>query len=173
MNIYIALENIRSNYNVGSILRTADGLGASGVFTVGQTPHLRQENDQRLPHVIERAEKQILKTALGAQNMASKHFDTTTELIDYCNKMSIQLVSIEKTDDSKDISQFMPECESICIVLGNEVDGVSQQAIDNSSCILHIPMHGNKESFNVSIAGAIATYELKNKTSQVSTRSIK
>ncbi len=62
----VILDNVRSGYNVGSILRTADAAGIGSVIAIGITPHLRQSSDDRAAYVIERAEKLLAKTALGA-----------------------------------------------------------------------------------------------------------
>ena len=60
-------HNIRSAHNIGSLLRTADGLGIRHVYMSGYTPYPKQPNDARLPHIADKASKLIHKTALGAE----------------------------------------------------------------------------------------------------------
>ena len=67
MKIQIVLDNIRSCYNVGAILRTAEGFGVEKVFLSGYTPRVHDNN--LLPHLREKLDREIHKTALGAEDM--------------------------------------------------------------------------------------------------------
>jgi tRNA G18 (ribose-2'-O)-methylase SpoU len=157
--IVLVLDNIRSTYNVGSLLRTADGLGITEVISIGITPHMRQLHDTRLPHIIERAEREIRKTALGGEILMKNHFENSHDAITYLKNNEYLLASIELADTSQSIKDFVFS-KDIAIILGNEVHGVSPDLLAASSVVLEIPMRGAKESFNVAISGAIAMYEL-------------
>lgn len=65
--LVLIAHNLRSAHNVGSLLRTADGLGLQAVYLTGYTPYPLSPNDVRLPHLGQKIEKQIAKTALGAE----------------------------------------------------------------------------------------------------------
>lgn len=160
VKIIPALYDIRSIYNVGSIMRTAEGLGIKKIYTIGLTPHLRQENDSRLPHVINRVENQIQKTALGAENNVENiHFEDFSQFQVYCNRQSLTILALEINPKSTDIYDFHLSNDSV-LLLGPEVDGLKQEILEMTSKVLHIPMKGKKESFNVSVAAAIALSHL-------------
>lgn len=162
--IHLILDNIRSSYNVGSLLRSADGFGVTTVNTIGITPHMRVPGDDRLPHVIERAEREIKKTALGAESLLTHHFETARAAVDAFDSNEILLISIELTKDSTPLPTFTaPQAKSIGIILGHEITGVSDEMLDASLQILHIPMRGKKQSYNVAVAGAVAMYALTTK----------
>ncbi|MGF2565608.1 TrmH family RNA methyltransferase, partial [Ralstonia pseudosolanacearum] len=67
MELVVVLDNIRSTYNVGAILRTAEGFGASEIVFSGYTP--RVHDNALLPHLRAKLDKEIHKTALGAEDM--------------------------------------------------------------------------------------------------------
>jgi len=160
MSIILALDQIRSSYNVGSLLRSAEGLGITSVISIGITPHMKQIEDTRLPHVITKAEKQISKTALGAESLMHQHFQDETDMLKWSRQNNFYLASLELGENSVDIRNFKKPDHTILLVLGNEVDGVSRNILASSDVILSIPMYGQKESFNVTVSGAIALYEL-------------
>src|ERR1041385_7161765 len=94
----LVLHNIRSAHNVGSILRSADGFAVSKVYFSGYTPHPKTQNDSRLPHVINRAEKQIAKTALGAEKaIAWEYVDSPMNLLERLNREGFEIVALEQT----------------------------------------------------------------------------
>ena len=74
-NIALIAHNIRSTHNVGSLLRTAEGLGVQDVYLTGYTPYPKQTFDDRLPHIVQKLDKQIAKTALGAEKLVSWHHE--------------------------------------------------------------------------------------------------
>ena len=157
-SMYVLLDNIRSAHNVGAIARTADAMGISAIYTLGVTPHCKQSSDSRLPHVISRAEKQIAKTALGAERLLGAHFASFNEF--QKEHSSKTLVSIEQTEHSLPIQDAPQLGKDTIIVVGNEIDGVSSDILAASQYVFEIPMRGQKESLNVSAATAIALYTL-------------
>ena len=155
--IILVLDNIRSLHNVGSILRTAEGFGVRKVIAVGITPYTTQKSDKRLPHVAKRAQSQIAKTALGAERSVEM---STTELEELPKLVEgYELVALEQSSSSINIRQYN-QSGPIALVLGNEPNGVSNELLEHCETHLEIPMHGSKESFNVSVATGIALYAL-------------
>ena len=158
--IILALDNIRSIYNVGSLLRTADGLGIKKVYAIGLTPTPRRDSDNRLPHVINRVEKQLEKTALGAETtLEIVYFADHQGFIEEIKRNKYHLVAIEQDAKSKDLRGYKIAEKSV-VVLGNEVEGVGKDLLAISDVILEIEMQGMKKSLNVSVAGALAMFEL-------------
>ena len=147
----IIAENIRSLHNVGAIFRTADGAGWKEVFLCGYTG---------CP-----PDRRIEKVSLGAENTIKwKHFETAKEVIQELKKEGFQIVALEISDQSVDIFSFSETDKNIALVLGNEVEGVSPEVLDLCDTHVEIPMHGEKESLNVSVAAGIALYVLGEKT---------
>ena len=143
---YIALDNIRSAENVGSILRTADAFGIDRLFFCGITP--TSEN------------KKVLKTSLGAEkSVKTKDAKDISFLLKKLKKKGFEIISLEQTEKSIDIDGFKVG-DNICLVIGNEVSGVSSEVLDLSDKHIHIPMLGEKESLNVSVAFGIAAHHI-------------
>ena len=156
--IIMVLDNIRSTHNVGSILRSAEGFGISKVILTGYTPYPKIIGDKRLPHEIQKATNAIAKTALGAEkNIIMERFENISEIIDKLHTDGYSIVAIEQNSKSVPINKikFMPK---LVLVMGNEIDGVNNIILKKSDYIAEIPMSGLKESFNVSVAAAIAMY---------------
>lgn len=157
------LHNVRSLHNVGSVLRTCDGLGIRELWVSGYTPYPETENDQRLPHISKRATKQITKTALGAeQNIKILHFDTFKTLAKHSNSQKFSLVAVEQANGSIGLDQFEPSTNT-GLVFGNEVDGLEPNVLELCQQIVELPMKGKKESFNVSVAAGIVLYTSLNR----------
>lgn len=148
----IALDNIRSAQNVGSILRSAESFGADKVFLIGITP------DAGSP--------KVKKTSLGAEKNLHIYYEKdAASLLKKLKRQGVGIVSLEITDRSKDINDFDFKNDS-CLFLGNEVSGVSDEILLASDQVLKIPMIGKKESLNVAVSAGIAAYVLqrRNKT---------
>ena len=171
MELILVLHNIRSTHNVGSILRTADGLGVSKVIFSGYTPRI---NDAReLPHLREKLNKQIAKTALGAEKYVENYAvdDIKAELLRLKNDGYV-VAGLENNLDTKksilqikmtNLSQVRTALRSkVVLVLGEEVDGIEKSLYEIIDVFLEIPMVGRKESFNVSVATGIAGFYLMN-----------
>jgi len=146
--IHVICDNIRSLYNVGSIFRTADALGVKKIWLCGITGTPEQRGMQ--------------KVSLGAENsVAWEHGKSAWRVLEKLKKEGFQIVSLELTKASIDVNIFKSK-KKIALIVGNEVDGVSQVLLKRSDAIVHIPMKGIKESLNVSVAFGIAAYELLN-----------
>jgi tRNA G18 (ribose-2'-O)-methylase SpoU len=154
----VILDNVRSAYNVGAILRTCDAAGITRVIAVGFTPHLAQPNDERPGYAIDRAEKLLAKTALGAeQSLQFDYASTLTQAIQALQTDGYNIYALEQSDDSHNLLDFTPQ-HPWALVVGHEREGV--QNLDLMDATLEIPMRGSKESLNVSVATGIALYRL-------------
>lgn len=158
--IVLVIHNIRSAHNVGSLLRTADGLGVEKAIISGYSPYPTMNKDERLPHIAERVNFQIHKTALGAENSVNwRRIDDLKAELAQLRQAGYILCALEQLDGAVSLNQYKPS-EKIALVLGNEVSGVDDQLVGMMDVCLEIPMRGQKESFNVAVAGAIALYHL-------------
>jgi tRNA G18 (ribose-2'-O)-methylase SpoU len=150
MSKYIILEDIRSAYNVGAIFRTADAAGVAKVFLVGYTP---APTDR-----FGRPQPEILKTSLGASDaMAWEQVATTKEIIERLQADGVTVVAVELAEESVLLKDFK-EPEHVAYIVGNEVDGVSKEALELADVIVELPMLGQKESLNVSVTAGIVLY---------------
>lgn len=155
--ITLLLHNIRSTYNVGSIFRTAEGFGVKRIILTGYTPAPIHPKDVRLPHLAQKIHKQISKTALGAETNVP--FEYHDNLLEWLDDNTLPLVALEQAPTSIDLSDFVTPDEFV-LVLGEEVNGIPSELLSSCESIVEIPMKGQKESFNVSVATGIAIYQL-------------
>jgi tRNA G18 (ribose-2'-O)-methylase SpoU len=159
--IILIAHNLRSCHNVGSILRTADGLGVTTVYLSGYTPYPAMDNDERLPHLAQKISRQIHKTALGAENSVTwEHAENIQELLDKLRRDGYVLAAIEQNDKSIKLPDYKPP-KKIALLVGREVEGVEDEVLEEMDVILEIPMFGEKESFNVVQAAAMGLYKIK------------
>jgi 23S rRNA (guanosine2251-2'-O)-methyltransferase len=146
IQLQVLLDNIRSGWNAGSILRTADGFGFKHAYLCGITPTPDQPAVQ--------------KTALGAENSVtwSKHPNAVLQSREL-QSAGWQIFALENADDSIPIDTTISRLDSarILLVLGNEVCGVDPGILNLADKIVHLPMHGQKRSFNVAMAFAAAS----------------
>jgi len=146
-SIYLILDNIRSMENVGSIFRTADAAGVQKIFLCGITP--------KPPR------KEIDKAALGAVDFVEWEYAKNAKaLISNFKKQGIHIIALEQDSRSIPLSTFYPLPSTTALIVGNEVDGISKEILDLADQIIEIPMHGKKNSLNVSVATGIALFEL-------------
>jgi len=144
------LDNIRSAWNVGSILRSADGFAFAHAYLCGITP--------TPDHAA------VTKTSLGAEDSVgwSYHKDAL-KLVQRLKKEGWCVWALEEDDRAKSI-QAMPTAESnqpIVLVVGNEVTGIDPALLDLCDEIFYIPMRGEKKSFNVAMAFSIAAFQMQ------------
>ncbi len=164
MEVVLVLHNIRSCYNVGAILRTAEGFGVSSVVLSGYTPRIHDPD--LLPHLREKLDKEIHKTALGAEDMIKTEVaeDLKALLLSY-KAQNFKIVGLEN-NINRDICQINDPGlkerlgQKVVLVLGEEVSGIPEDFYDLMDLFVEIPMKGQKESFNVSVAAGIALYAL-------------
>jgi len=142
--MYCLVENIRSLYNVGSIFRTSDAVLLSHLYLTGYTG--------RPPR------KEIDKTALGAVDSVSwQHFERPTAAAWELKRKKIPLIALEHTSDSQVYDEFIFPFP-FCLVLGNEVAGISEELLNLCDMAIEIPMLGLKQSLNVSVAYGVVIF---------------
>lgn len=140
----ILLENIRSLNNVGAIIRTADGAWFDRVVCVGYTPTPPR--------------KEISKTALGAENWVPwEYYEKIEDAIEAYKNLWCTIVVMEKNEKSTSLFQLKKNL-AIALVMGNELEWVSETAQKMADHICHLPMLGKKESLNVAVAAGIGMY---------------
>lgn len=156
--LIVTLYNIRSTYNVGSILRTSDCLGVDEAIFTGYTPFL----DKGLPHEQAKLKKQIHKTALGAEELTKwRRIDDIFEVISEYSSRGFRIAALEQGEGSLNLAETREYNEDTLLILGEEVHGIPQDVLNQCDLLLEIPMCGQKESFNVSVATGIALWELR------------
>jgi tRNA G18 (ribose-2'-O)-methylase SpoU len=147
--VTILLENIRSLYNVGSFFRTADAAAIEKLILAGITG--------APPH------KGIAKTALGSEDtVAWEHRRDVLAIARELRARGYELATIETTTHAVDVFDWAPQFP-ICVVFGNEVDGVTPELAAMCDSHVRIPMLGMKHSLNVATAGGVVMYELLRK----------
>lgn len=140
------VENVRSLYNVGTIFRTADGAGISRVHLAGITG--------KPPH------REIRKVALGAEeHVPWQHHTDALGLVRELKGRGVQIVVLETTAASVPYDQASYQFP-LCLVVGNEYEGVSEKVLREADLIVSIPMSGIKVSLNVGVAFGVAAYEI-------------
>jgi len=145
----LILPNIRSGHNVGAMFRTADACGVDHIYIVGYTA--------TPPH------PQIDKVALGAETWVPwSSYKHLPRLIRQLKKKGVQIIALEKADASVDIATVRVQTP-LALIVGNEVDGIPDNILALCDRVVHIPMHGKKESLNVSVAAGIAMYAIRTK----------
>jgi tRNA G18 (ribose-2'-O)-methylase SpoU len=145
---------------VGAILRTAEGFGVKKAVFSGYTPFPMIENDPRLPHLCSKIQRQINKSALGAEEMLE--IVVVKDFVEWAKQNQYQLVALEQAENSIKLPNLCPKDLSakVALLLGEEVHGISPEVLKQCDKIIEIPMRGKKESFNVSVAVGIALYKL-------------
>jgi tRNA G18 (ribose-2'-O)-methylase SpoU len=143
------LEDIRSAFNVGSFFRTADAVRASRLLLTGITP--------TPPH------SGVLKTALGAESTVQWEYALFgAAALPVLRESGFETAVIETSPHAIDLFDWTPRFP-VCIVFGNEIDGVSAPAAAACDVHIRIPMLGMKHSLNVATCGGVVLYELLRK----------
>ncbi|MCB0281415.1 MAG: RNA methyltransferase [Calditrichae bacterium] len=147
--IVALIENIRSMHNVGSIFRSSDGARINELLLSGFTP------------VPPRPE--ISKTALGAtETVPWRYVEDNVKAIEGLKQKGYTVYTVEQTTDSKNFYEVEYKFP-LCLIMGNEVDGVSDNLVSRADCAIEIPMLGVKHSLNVSVAYGIILYHILSK----------
>ncbi len=145
--ICVVLDNVRSMLNVGSVFRSSDAFLIDRLFLCGITA--------KPPH------RDITKSAIGAEQSVNwLYVDSTVDAIQTLQKEGYIVLAIEQTDNSIPITEFtFSSNQKVALVLGNEVDGVSDEAIQQCDQVLDIPQLGTKHSLNISVCAGIVLWE--------------
>lgn len=150
--IYLLINNVRSLYNIGSIFRTADAVGITKIFLGGYSgvAKIGQKTDLH---------PKLSKTALAGINIDWEHCPNTLTKISELKRNGVKIYSLELTDKAISYDQTKYDFP-LCLVVGHERDGVDQEIIEQSDETIYIPMNGAGKSLNVSVATAVAFYEI-------------
>ncbi|MPS63956.1 MAG: RNA methyltransferase [Chryseobacterium sp.] len=145
--LVVVLDNIRSMHNVGATFRTADAFLIQKIVLCGITP--------QPPH------REIHKAALGAtESVDWRHENDINTAINDLKSQGFEIVGIEQTTNSQMITDFtINKSKKYAVILGNEVEGISDEALPNIDSFLEIPQLGTKHSLNVSVCGGIVMWE--------------
>lgn len=145
--LVVVLDNVRSMHNVGAVFRTADAFIVEKIVLCGITP--------QPPH------REIHKAALGATESVDWIYEKSiSAALENLKKENYQIVGIEQTSNSEIITDYeIKKDQKYALVLGNEVDGLSDEALYLYDTFLEIPQLGTKHSLNVSVCGGIVMWE--------------
>ncbi|MEL6132334.1 MAG: RNA methyltransferase [Bacteroidota bacterium] len=146
--VSVILDNVRSMHNVGAVLRTSDAFRVEKVYCCGITP--------TPPH------REIRKTAIGAEESVSweKRADVL-ELVHELKAAGYQILAVEQVDESIGLESLqVKKGEKYALVLGHEIQGVSDEVVAASDLAIEIPQYGTKHSLNISVATGIVLYKL-------------
>ncbi len=149
MQRFVLLDSIRSLHNVGALFRTADGAGFDRIYLTGITP---------TPPRLE-----ISKVALGAElSVIWEYYTNPLVILSELRKRGVYIIALEQTDHSIDYREIEGKLDrDICLILGNEISGVSPEILEFVDQSVEIPMRGIKQSLNVTTAAGILMYELQ------------
>ncbi|MEC3876525.1 RNA methyltransferase [Chryseobacterium salviniae] len=145
--LIVVLDNIRSMHNVGATFRTADAFLVQKIILCGITP--------QPPH------REIHKAALGAtESVDWKYENNIIAVINELKSEGFEVIGIEQTTGSTMITDFIiDQSKKYAIILGNEVEGISDEALPDIDSFIEIPQLGTKHSLNVSVCGGIVMWE--------------
>jgi tRNA G18 (ribose-2'-O)-methylase SpoU len=147
---YVIVHNIRSLHNTGSVFRTADAFGVTKIYLTGYTG--RPDEHLNGP--------KIAKVALGAEKFVPWEYKpSAVRLIKDLRLKKVHIVGLENNFRTKNIHKFKPKFP-LALILGEEVKGIGKELIKLCDDVVEIPMRGQKESLNVSVAFGIAAYEI-------------
>lgn len=150
----LILDNIRSVENTGSIFRTAECLGVSKIYLIGTTPTPLDRFGKK------RAD--FSKVALGAEDLVEWEYkQTVLPVIKELREQNFKILALEQDPQAKKLDSFEAhKLDLFALILGNEVEGISEEVLKKCDVVLEIEMRGEKESMNVSVAMGIALYNL-------------
>ncbi len=147
MPLYTMLDNIRSMYNVGSIFRSSDGAFLEKIYITGFTP-TPDKNEVR-------------KTALGAiESIPWEYAKDPTLILQQLKKSNVSILALEHTTKSIPYYGLTPDIFPACLVVGNEITGISEPILEYVDQAIEIPMYGTKQSLNVAVAYGIVLFDL-------------
>ncbi|MBA4746266.1 MAG: RNA methyltransferase [Muricauda sp.] len=149
--IIVILDNVRSLNNIGSVFRTADAFLVQKIYLCGITA--------TPPH------KDIRKTALGAtESVDWEYKKDTLELVGALKQKGVKIVSVEQAENAVMLNDYQAKPdETIALIFGNEVKGVSQEVVTASDTVLEIPQFGTKHSLNISVSTGVVVWDIWSK----------
>ncbi len=148
--VYVILDNVRSVHNVGSVFRTCDGAGVAKVFLCGITPTPLDR--------FGRVRKDVAKVALGAERAVSwEHVRDTLGCIEQLKHDGVTIVAVEQDTRAKNFKDFSAS-NPTAFIFGEETKGLSKDILEACDEVIEIPMCGEKESLNVSVAAGVVLF---------------
>ncbi|WET04498.1 RNA methyltransferase [Flavobacterium sp. YJ01] len=146
--LILVLDDIRSLHNIGSVFRTADAFLIEKIILCGIT--------------ATPPNKEIHKTALGAtETVTWEHHENVLEVIENLKKENVLTMAIEQVESSVFLQDFeIKKDQKYALVFGNEVFGVSQEAVAICDGCIEIPQLGTKHSLNISVSAGIVVWDL-------------
>ncbi len=153
-SLFVIAHNIRSLHNVGSIFRTADSFGVEKIYLTGYTGAPVDKNVDK-----------IAKVALGAEKFVP--WEQSKSLLRVIKKLKlagVRVIALENNVKYKttSLNKYQPKFP-LALILGEETKGLTKKTLELVDDIVEIPMHGQKESLNVSVACGVALYGLRSK----------
>ena len=147
LQVVVVLDNVRSMHNIGSIFRTSDGFAVEQVCLCGITA--------QPPH------REIEKTALGAtQSVNWTYFETPLQAVEQLRLDGYQIIAVEQAKNSIMLNEFNPDTtKKYALIFGNEVNGVSDEVMQNIDACIEIPQFGTKHSFNIVVSAGIVLWD--------------
>ena len=153
---YVILHNVRSAHNVGSIFRTSDGAGVSKLYLSGYTPAPIDRFGRSVPEIV--------KTSLGASGTVPwESVPNTEEIIDSLQKEGIRIIAVEQHERAVPFYDLGEKID-VAYLFGNEIEGIPSSICERADEVVCIPMHGIKESLNVSVAAGIILFSRRPET---------
>jgi 23S rRNA (guanosine2251-2'-O)-methyltransferase len=145
--LVVILDNVRSMHNIGSIFRTSDGFAIEKIYLCGITA--------QPPH------REIEKTALGAtQSVEWIYFEDVCEAINRLKTDGYTIIAIEQAENSTMLNNYQPDkSQKFALIFGNEVNGVSDEAMNKIDTCIEIPQFGTKHSFNIVVSAGIVLWD--------------
>ncbi len=145
--VTVVLDSVRSMHNVGSIFRTSDGFAVERIILcgiTGQPPH-----------------REIEKTALGATQSVDWYFyEDICEAISDLRSDGYKIIAIEQAEKSVSLNEYRPSsADKSALIFGNEVNGVSEEAMKMIDTCIEIPQFGTKHSFNIVVSAGIVLWD--------------
>ena len=148
-DIYVILDSLKCAHNIGTILRLSDSLLAKKVYICGNT--------------IVPPNRKIKSSSRGAEKWVPWEYHENPVIVAKTLKQSgVKIVAVEVTNDSMDYREFNPD-GPVCLILGREYDGVSQDLLDLADCSIQLPLLGMANSINVSTAASVVMYDVYSK----------
>lgn len=150
--VRVLIHDIRSTHNVGSIFRTSDAVGVSQIYISGFSPTPKDKFD--------RWRKDVIKVSLGAEKTIPwEYFVSPISIIKKLKKEGFEVVGLEQSEKSIDYKRYKSN-KPILFIVGSEVEGMDKKILDLCDKVIEIPMLGDKESLNVSVAFGVSIYRV-------------
>jgi len=151
--VSVLLDNIRSMLNIGSVFRTSDAFAVEHIYLCGITA--------TPPH------REITKTAIGAERSVDwSYTESIVECLQNLKEQGFKIIGIEQTDKSLSLDNYRVDPQDkIVLIFGNEVNGISDEALNFCDEFIEIPQYGTKHSLNISVSAGIALWEIQKQLS--------